>query len=647
MSPESLTTFRLTFWFPGNHYRGRMGSFLRVSWLIPAMLLAMVSVCFPDAAQQAPKEPKRTFQVSAIEEGDPIKVDGILDEPEWKKPPTFTLDYETTPGDNIAPPVHTDMWITYDKSNLYVAARCQDPHPESIRARLTDRDRAFQDDFVGVVLDTFNDERRAFEFFVNPLGVQMDLSQNDLTGNEDETWDAIWNSAGHVTSSGYEVEMEIPFSSLRFPPTTGPGTWGIDAVRIYPRDQRYRIGLNKLPRGVNCYLCNESKLQGFDSVRPGRNLEFDPTLTGQNIHQRDDLAQPFDHKQNLEPGITGRWGLTPGINFIGTINPDFSQVEADAQQLTVNTQFAIFYPEKRPFFLEGADLFDTKIQAIYTRDIADPSWGTKVVGKSGKSAFGIIVAKDDTTNLLFPSSQSSDLETLDEANTSSIFRYRYDVSSSSSLGGLITDREANGYYNRVVGGDGLFRWGDEAVRIEFLGSSTKYPDAIQSDFDQPSGNLMGTSMRAAYEHATRRWTGYLLYQGAGDDFRADLGFIPQVGYHKGYGFAEKYWYSDHNEHWWTKLTMGSETTWLYDRQGNPLQQQVAPYFLTNASHEFFNNTYAAIGPYWFKGVRFNRNYFDSYVEMRPTGTFYYSFEVRAGQEVDYDNVRQGNILRLI
>src|SRR5262249_31525105 len=331
-------------------------------------------------------------------------------------------------------------------------------------------------------------------------------------------------------------------------------------------------------------------------------------------------------------------------NFIGTINPDFSQVEADAQQLTVNTQFAIFYPEKRPFFLEGADLFDTKIQAIYTRDIADPSWGTKVVGKTGKSAFGIIVAKDDTTNLLFPSTQSSDLETLDESNTSSIFRYRYDVSGSSSIGGLITDREANGYHNRVVGGDGLFRLGHEAVRVEFLGSSTQYPDAIQSDFGQPSGNLFGTSMRAVYEHSTRRWTGYLLYQGAGDDFRADLGFIPQVGYHKGYGFAEGYWYSDHNEHWWTKLTMGSETTWLYDRQGNPLQQQVAPYFLTNASHEFFNNTYAAIGPYWFKGVRFNRNYFDSYVEMRPTGTFYYSFEVRAGQEVDYDNVRQGNIL---
>src|SRR5262249_19724817 len=135
--------------------------------------------------------------------------------------------------------------------------------------------------FVGVVLDTFNDERRAFEFFVNPLGVQMDLSQNDVTGKEDESWDAIWNSAGHVTETGYEVEFSVPFSSLRFSPTPGQ-LWGIDALRIWPRDQRYRIGLNKLPRGKNCYLCNESKLQGFGGIKPGRNLEFDPTFTGHN-----------------------------------------------------------------------------------------------------------------------------------------------------------------------------------------------------------------------------------------------------------------------------------------------------------------------------------------------------------------------------
>src|SRR5262249_42194887 len=137
------------------------------------------------------------------------KIDGHLDDAAWQGPPTFTLDYETRPGDNIPPPVKTEMWITYDERTLFIAVRAEDPEPSKIRARLTAHDRAYQDDFVGVVLDTFNDERRAFEFFVNPLGVQMDLSQNDVTGNEDDSWDAIWDSAGRITDHGYEVEIAI------------------------------------------------------------------------------------------------------------------------------------------------------------------------------------------------------------------------------------------------------------------------------------------------------------------------------------------------------------------------------------------------------------------------------------------------------
>ena len=350
---------------------------------------------------------KRTFHLHPVQ--DVIRIDGVLDEPVWQKPATFTLDYETNPGDNTPPPVKTEMWITHSDSHLYVAARAYDPNPKQIRARLTDRDRAFQDDFLGVVLDTFNDERRAFEFFVNPFGVQMDLSQSDVTGNEDDSWDAIWDSSGRLTSNGYEVEIAIPFSSLRFPEANGPQTWGIDALRIYPRDQRYRFGLNKLPRGSNCYLCNESKMLGFDGIKPGRNMEFDPTFTAQRLDERNDSNDSFDSDGKADPGLTMRWGITPGITLNGAINPDFSQVEADAAQLDVNTAFALFYPEKRPFFLEGADLFDTKIQAIYSRNIADPLWGTKLSGKGGKSAFGMIVAQDDVTNFLFPGNQFSNL----------------------------------------------------------------------------------------------------------------------------------------------------------------------------------------------------------------------------------------------
>ncbi|MEM7283492.1 MAG: carbohydrate binding family 9 domain-containing protein, partial [Pseudomonadota bacterium] len=175
-----------------------------------------------------------------------IRIDGKLDEPAWKSGLRIVLDVETRPGENIDPPVETEAWLIEDGRRLLVAFKAYDPDPDKIRAYLRDRDSAFSDDFVGVVLDTFNDERRAFEFFVNPLGAQMDLIQDDVNDNEDESWDAIWESAGEITDFGYVVEVAIPFTQLRFPKTEDKQTWGIDVLRFYPRVDRHRISNNKL-----------------------------------------------------------------------------------------------------------------------------------------------------------------------------------------------------------------------------------------------------------------------------------------------------------------------------------------------------------------------------------------------------------------
>jgi uncharacterized protein DUF5916/cellulose/xylan binding protein with CBM9 domain len=594
----------------------------------------------------APAAPKRTYEVRPTTAK--IAVDGVLDEAPWQEAATFTLDYETFPGDNSTPPVKTELWLTYDERSLYVAVRAQDPEPAKIRARLRDRDNAFQDDFVGVVLDTFNDERRAFEFFVNPLGVQMDMFQNDVTGNEDASWDALWASAGRLTAEGYEVEMAIPFSSLRFARAAGTQTWGIDAVRVWPRDQRRRIGLNALPRGRNCYLCNESKLSGFEGITPGRNIELDPTLTANDTRSRGDSAEPWTKDQDVDPGLTARWGVTPGMTLNAAINPDFSQVEADAAQLAVNTQFALFFPEKRPFFLEGADLFDTRINAIYTRNIADPSWGIKVTGKEGKNAFGAIVARDTRTNLLIPSSQFSRLRFLEEANTSTILRYRRDLAGSgSTIGGLLTSREGTDYHNRVLGIDSLYRWGEgEAVRIEVLGSDTLDPRPLAESLGERPGSRRGHASRLVYQHQSRTGMGYISYQDASDDFRADLGFIPQVGYRKGYGIVEKYWYADHGEHWWTRWTWAAESTWTYDSDGNPLQRQVAPYFWFNGPKQSYATAYLGLGDSCYAGECFDRNFVAFFGEFRPSGSLYLNLDGRVGQEIDYDNAQQGRILRL-
>ena len=340
----------------------------------------------PETAEGAPGRqgrPPLRIQRAASK----IAIDGSLDEPAWQTAATMELRYETRPAENTAPPVRTEIFLAYDEDHFYMAFRAHDPNPSEIRAHVTDRDKAFSDDFVGVVLDTFNDERRAFEFFVNPLGVQMDMFQDDVSGNEDESWDAIWDSAGKITASGFEVEIAIPWSSLRFPRAEGDQTWGFDALRFYPRTQRHRISSHPLDRNITCYLCQASKMTGFAGVTPGKNVEIAPTVTANRTDRREDdlLDRPIrEGSYETELGLTAKWGITPSLTLNAAINPDFSQVEADAAQLDVNTQFALFFPEKRPFFLEGADFFRSPFEAVFTRNVANPGLGGQAHGQGGE-----------------------------------------------------------------------------------------------------------------------------------------------------------------------------------------------------------------------------------------------------------------------
>lgn len=389
-----------------------------------------------------------------------VVVDGKLDEPIWEKALRLDLPYEVNPGVNIPSRVRTEALLTYDDAYFYAAFRAADPEPDRIRARFTDRDTAFQDDFVGIVVDTFDDERRAFEFFVNPKGVQMDLVVDDVLGNEDSSWDAIWFSAGSLTGDGYLVEMAIPYTSLRFQRGDGSQAWGLDLVRVYPRNYRFLLAMNARDRNVDCYLCQVSRVVGFEGATPGKNLEITPTVTVIRTDARDPFPQAPLENGNPETdlGVTARWGITPNLTASGAINPDFSQVEADVAQLDVNEQFALFYPEKRPFFLEGSDFFDTPIQAVYTRTVVDPSWGAKLSGKEGKGAIGLFVAQDEFTNLLFPGSQGSfGTPPVNSDSTAAVLRYRRDVGKNSTIGGLVTARDGLDYENAVFGADALVR----------------------------------------------------------------------------------------------------------------------------------------------------------------------------------------------
>jgi hypothetical protein len=618
---------------------------------IAVIVLSTLSALAQDAPQQRTKPVYRVAPLT-----DTIRVDGRLDESAYTAPPTFELAYETRPAENTAAPARTEVWITYDSANLYAAFRAHDPDPQQIRARYSDRDNAFGDDFVGLVLDTFNDQRRAFEFFANPLGVQMDLTQNEMTGNEDSSWDAIWDSAGTITATGYEVEMRIPFSSLRFPliraTSGGEMTWGIDALRNWPRNQQYRLALNPQQRGNNCYLCQAASLTGIAGVSPARSIELNPTITASQSGFRNDFPAGSIETDDpdIEAGLTGQWGITPNFTFTGTINPDFSQVEADAAQLAVNTQFALFFPEKRPFFLEGADLFETRFNAIYSRNIADPEWGVKLTGKAGKNALGAIITQDRRTNFLIPSAEGSRLASVEEENLSTILRYRRDLYGSaagSATGGFFfTSREGDGHHNRMLGGDILFRWrGTKAFRLELLGSSTQYPASVAASADQSASAITGHGLRAVYQHTSRDWMYYFLYRDVAEDFRADLGFVPRADFREKGIALERAWYPETSA--WKHLRLGVEAADLDDQSGDRLERRADFYAWAQGPRQsFVRADVFALHDQRYRGQLFDTSRVVLYGEFAAHPDVFLTAQASTGNQIDFANARQGEQFRL-
>ncbi len=638
--------------------RFRRGRVQALGCLGLALLLGLPAVAVAQAPQASaagtpatrpnpPQPDPGQLQFQVTRAGTPIKIDGVIDEDAWKTATVIDLPYEWYPGDNVTPPVKTQALVTYDGDNLYVAFRCQDPNPKAIRAHLMDRDQTtlfVQDDHVGLQIDTFNDERRAFQFRVNPLGVQMDGVFSESTGVEDFSWDAIWNSAGRITADGWEVEIAIPFRQLRFPRTSAPQTWGIEVFRSYPRSVRYRISSRFTHRDRDCTLCEEGKITGFQGIAPGRNIELDPTLTGLRDDSRDDF--PDGHlkteKSKVDPGLTARWGITPSLTLDAAINPDFSQVEADVAQLAINTRFALFYPEKRPFFLEGADLFLTPLQAVFTRTVADPDWGAKLGLKEGKDAFGAFVAEDRINNILLPSNQGSGFAFLDDSVDSGVFRYRRDLGQRSALGVLYTDREGQGddYHNRVAGLDGFVGFTtSDTLRVQYMRSDTEYPLAVAQSNGQPLGSFDDDAVYVQYNHLSRNWRGIVIYQDLGSDFRADSGFIPRVDIKDSEVQLERDVYADRKDAWYTQLSAGFHAIHTEDHEGTLTDQDLELYAtyagpLQSAldAHHFHNRTF------------FNGTVFDVDQELvnftfNPTGGLKLGLSTQFGDDIDFDNTR--------
>lgn len=582
-----------------------------------------------------------------IERGSGIKVDGDLSDGAWREAARVPLPYETDPGDNTPARVETECYLAFDDANLYFGCHARDHDASAIRAFVTDRDNAGTHDLVGITIDPFNDARRAFRFAVNPLGVQQD-ARFDQEGGWDDSWDAIWRSAGRITNDGYVVEAAIPFKSLRFPAGQTVQTWGFYARRLWPRSEQVELRSMRWDRDNSCALCQANLLVGIEGVSPGRNLEFTPTLTGARTDSRDDIRTgsiergPFDR----EVGFDARWGITPNLTLQATVNPDFSQVEADVAQLDVNNRFALFFPEKRPFFLEGADFFSTPIRAVFTRSIADPVVGAKVTGKMGANAVGVMTAQDNVNNLIFPGSQGSSSTTVEDEVTTAVARYRRDLGSSNTIGVLYAGREGGDYHNRVAGADAFFRpWQRVTMRAQYLHSQTRYPDQVARDNGQPLGTFAGHGARLNAQYSTRNWSNNLSIRALSSDLRADAGFLTQVDVLGADMWVSRRFWGNENS-WYTRYgveggawhnealdgTLIGNGVWANVFLEGPAQSSF--WINPNLRRQHFGGQTFRLVQLWAGGG------------FRPSGNVGVDVWGMVGNEIDFSNVQRGFNIRL-
>jgi len=582
-----------------------------------------------------------------------LSIDGVIDEEEWKRALLLDVNYEVRPGENIPPPARTEVLLLYSSSSLYAAFRAYDPDPSAIRSRFTDRDNIFQDDWVEIVLDTFNDERRAYDFMSNPFGVQGDFIEGSQVGIGE--WDGIWDSAARITEWGYTVEMAVPFSTLSFQHSDGDQVWGFDAVRSFPRSVRHHIGLFPRDRNNSCYLCQTEKLIGFAGAAPGKNLELDPTLSGLVTQEREGETEgPFvQRERKLDPGLTLRWGFTPNLTLSTTANPDFSQVEADAAQLDINTQFALFFPEKRPFFLEGADFFRTRRRVVHTRALADPSWGIKLSGKEGRSTVGLFIVRDEVTNFIIPGSEGSSSQSLDRKNYGTVLRYRGDVFESSTLGVIMTDREGEDYYNRIAGLDGDLRLTrSERIRFQVIGTRTRYPAALLSldedgepDPELPDGSFGGAGGEISYSHDARNLDWYAEYRDIRDGFRTDLGFITQVGIRRVELGSDYKWWGE-ADRWYSEIEIGMNVDRSREQDGSLLEEEAeADLSYEGPLQSSFRADFGRRRKV-FEDVGFDQNFQRFDFHIRPSGVLFFQMGLDYGDHIDFAHTKPAVRLRL-
>jgi hypothetical protein len=403
------------------------------------LLAAMLLVILPSIASGV-SQPVFKPTLEIIETTASIDVDGQLNDAGWKSAARVDNFVETYPGDNTEPEVKTAVFVTYDDRSFYVAFICQDD-PKGIRATMCQRDQYGGDDVVTVLIDPYASASWAYMLRVNPYGIQKDMLWTPIIGG-DLGHDMIWESAATVTDSGWQAEIAIPFSSLRFP-SKDIQTWRMDFERIRQREITKTYTWAAKDRNEQCFPCQFGTLTGIADVRPGKGIGIMPTMVAHQSGKITDLRNPNSAFHNANPegefSLGAKYAINSDVIVEATANPDFSQIEADAAQIDVNSTVSLFYPERRPFFQEGSDIFRTLFNSFYTRTVNDPQLAAKLTGRMGKTTLGYVGARDMNTPYMIPLEEGSILLNTGKS-TVNVLRGLRTFGSDSRVGILLSDR---------------------------------------------------------------------------------------------------------------------------------------------------------------------------------------------------------------
>ena len=561
-------------------------------------------------------------------------IDGRLDDDVWRDAAHITDLYQRRPHDGTPATEASDIFLAYDSTNLYLGFHAHYSDPGLLRANRRDRDETFEDDLFLVYLDPFLDQQRAYVFTVNGYGVQGDAVLNTRgfgRGREgvprgDGSWDVLFDTAAEIVDDGFTAEMAIPFKSIRYPQRAAgvPHQWGAQIARLIVGKDEVVLW-SPVSRDVSSFMPQMGFLDGMTDLSRSHNHRDPAHLYGDPVWRARPRDRPPSHDKDTRPegGINFKYGVTSNLTADVTLNPDFSQVESDLPQIEVNQRFALFYPELRPFFIEGAEIFDIEgpITAVHTRRIVDPLLGAKLTGKVGRTTVGVMYADDEAPGDV----DDPDDPLRGSAARTLVGRVRYDLYSESHVGAIVTNRELHDSHSRLVGIDSNFRLND-THSVAFRAVQTAHRDL---EGEAAEGYLRDAELRMRGRHL--RYA--VRYYELSPEFRTDVGFVQRTDQRVVSSTGSYVWWP---EKWLQRW--GPEYTYLRNHDFDGVRQDETAGAGLNfafAQNNFVATNYDRVLERY-AGTDFVKNRFRVFARSDTSRRIGLSLEYRQGDQVYFD-----------